>query len=171
MIEDGLQVRPGAGDEDADAQAHCSRVAWVFPIQFVTMARRIDLSSLSPAERAVSLSGGVLFVNGFIPWWYRIPTPGRTYFHNAGLTGLGLLAVLSGFIAALAVLLRRRPMHGLRVDWLLYMVLGSTALVALGVQARRLPEGWIGYWIALAMAIVMIFAGLRRARERRRGWV
>jgi hypothetical protein len=134
------------------------------------VSRRIDFSGFSPAERAVALCGGILFVNGFIPWWYRIRTPFRTYLHNAGLSGWGLLTVLAGFAAAAAVTFRRRQARSWP-DHFLYAGLGIAALAALGAERRSNGHVWIGFYAALAVSLLLIVAALRRSAERRGGWV
>lgn len=136
------------------------------------MTRGVDLSGLSPAERTIAAAGALLFLDGFIPWWYRIKTPARTYLHNAGLTGWGLLAVLAGFVAAGIVVTRtvgRTPRF--RADFALYTGLGLLALGALVVQARLSATEWIGYWVALVASVTIVTGGLRRRTERRSGWV
>lgn len=135
------------------------------------VARGVDVSGLSPAERAIAAAGAVLFLNGFIPWSYRVRTPVRTYLHNAGLTGWGLVAVLAGFaVAAFAVAhtLRRTRM---KLDFAVYLALGASALASLAVQGRTPAGEWIGYWVAVGSAIAIIAGGLRRMAERRSGWV
>lgn len=118
-------------------------------------------------------SGAALFANGFIPWWYRVVTPERTYSYNAGLTGWGTVAVASGAVAALAVLLRAalwpEPAHPR--DAVLYAALGALALVALGVQLLRTDADWIGVYVAITLAIALIVGGIRRRAERRAGWM
>ena len=128
------------------------------------------MSGLSPAERAIAGSGAALFLNGFIPWWYRIHTPRRTYLHNAGLSGWSLVAVLAGFVAALMVALRRRPGRARRDD-ALYGALGIAAVGALVVQSSRTSTEWVGFWVALAVSVLLLVAAVRRRNERRGGWV
>ncbi|MCA1834722.1 MAG: hypothetical protein ABR548_06895 [Actinomycetota bacterium] len=135
------------------------------------MSPRMDLSAISPAERAVFGFGSLLFVNGFVPWWYRIQTVSHTYRHNAGLGGWSLLAVLAGFVAAVAVMMRRRPARGPWPDWLFYIALGVIAFIALAIQSRETQSEWIGYWLALTTSVLMVLAGVRRNAERRGGWV
>ncbi len=114
----------------------------------------------------------MLFLDGFAPWWYRVRTPGRTYLHNAGLTGWGLIAVLAGFVVlTFAVVHAVRRGTRRRFDYLVYIALGTLALAALAVQGREPSEEWIGYWVAIAAGLAVIVAGMRRMAERRSGWV
>lgn len=96
------------------------------------MARGLDFSSLTRAERLVLASGALLFADGFVPWWYRVATPERTYAYNAGLTGWSVLAVAAGAAAAIAVLARAAiwPEPAPRRDGLLYVALGTLAIAA-----------------------------------------
>lgn len=136
------------------------------------MTRGVDLSRLSPAERRVAAAGAVLFLNGFVPWWYRIRTPGRTYLHNAGLGGWGLIAVLAGFaVVVFAAAHAGGRAHRRKGDWVVYLASGAVALGALGVQASRPASEWIGYWIGVAAALAIMTAAVQRLAERRSGWV
>lgn len=137
-----------------------------------TVARGLDLSSLTRAERRVLASGGLLFLNGIVPWWYRTSTPSGSSSYNAGLTGWGTAAVLAGALAAVAVLARASvwPGPAPRWDGTLYTTLGAFALLALLVQLSRGRANWIGIYVALILAIALTRAGLRRRSERRSGW-
>lgn len=136
------------------------------------MKRGIDVSGLSPAEKVIVAAGGLLFVDGFLPWWYRIRTPERTYLHNAGLTGWGLVAVLLGFVTVVTVVVHstRRASAATR-DYLSYMAFGLAALLALGMEARSSRVEWVGFWVAGAAAILVVAGGIRRRRERHAGWL
>ena len=131
----------------------------------------MDLSGVSPAERAVFTFGTILFVNGFVPWWFRIRTAAHTYLHNAGLSGWSLLAVLAGFAAATTVMIRRRPARGPWPDWFLYIGLGFVAFIGLTIQSNQTRAEYLGYWVELATTVLLILAGVRRNAERRGGWV
>ena len=137
------------------------------------MARGLDFTSLTRAERSVLASGGLLFADGLIPWWYRAVTPQGTFSYNAGLTGLGAIAVLAGAVAAVAVLARAAiwPEPAPRRDGTAYAGLGLIALIVLVVQLARTRAEWIGIWVAIVFAIALVAAGLRRRVERRAGWV
>jgi hypothetical protein len=136
------------------------------------VARGIDLSALSPAERAIAGSGLALFVDGFLPWWYRIRTPSRTYLHNAGLTGWGLIAVVIGFLVVVMAVAHtvHRGTRG-RHDYAFYITLGTLALAALAIQGSQPEEEWIGYWVAVVTGLAVVVAGMRRKAERRAGWI
>jgi len=134
------------------------------------MKGEVDPSALSPAERLVAATGMAMFVNGFIPWWYRIPTKRHTFLHSAGLTGLGLIAILAGFIASVMVL-TRATRHASPRDYIYYGILGLMAVASLALQAKRTHAQWIGFWLAFAIAILLSVAGWRRYVERRSGWV
>lgn len=136
------------------------------------MTRGIDFSGLSPAERGVFVAGATLFVDGFLPWWYRIRTPGGTYLHSAGLSGWGLVAVLAGFSVAVFALSHsvRRKTRG-KGEAGFYLVTGGIALGSLAVQGRSPAGEWIGYWLAVAASVAILVAGVRRVSERRSGWV
>jgi hypothetical protein len=136
------------------------------------VSRGLDLSGLSPAERVVAAGGALLFVDGFVPWWYRVRTPNHTYLHNAGLTGWGLAAVLMGFAATAAVLVHStNRARTRRRDHALYVALGAVAVVALAIQGHNSHVLWIGFWVAGAAGMLIVAGGLRRRRERRGGWI
>lgn len=136
------------------------------------MARSLDLSSLTRAEQLVLASGFLLALNGFIPWWYRVATATSTYTYNAGLTGLGVVVVATGAIAAIGVLGRTNiwPQPAPRADGMAYAVLGLVATVATLVEVSRSDAEWIGSYVALGLALVLTLAGFVRSRQRRAGW-
>lgn len=136
------------------------------------MARGVDLSALSRGERLVLAASGLLLLNAFIPWWFRVPTPGRTYWHNAGLTGWSALAVLVAFVTACAVLMRaaRFPARG-PADGLAYSGAGLVVVGALTADAARVGAAWIGLYLSLALGAGIVWAGMVRRAERRAGWI
>lgn len=136
------------------------------------MARGFDLSQLTRAERAALAAGGLLFLNAFVPWWFRIETPGRAYLHDGGLTGLSLVASLAGLAAAVVVLARgaRDPRLESPLEAPVCMGAGTLALGALAVQVIRREGSWVGLYVALFLAVSLIAAGVARAHERRAGW-
>lgn len=135
------------------------------------MARPIDFSALTRAERLVLASGALGLANGMFPWWYRATTSQGTYTYNSGLHGWGVVAVLAGAAAALGALARAWiwPRSAPRHDGTAYLVLATIALASLSgeVGARG---SWIGVWVALALALALGAAALARRAERRRGW-
>lgn len=135
------------------------------------MDRGIDLSTLTARERGVFTLGLLVFVNTLIPWWYRIRTPGGTYFHNGGLRGWGIVAAFAGFAAALVVVARHVRTPAAFDDRIAYPALGAVAVGAMAVQGLRAQAIWIGYWFGIALAACLALAGLARLRERRRGWI
>lgn len=136
------------------------------------MGRGVDLSSLSKGERGVLVSSALLFANAFIPWWFRIRTPVRTYWHNAGLTGWSAAAALVAFVTAGAVLVRaaRFPGRG-PADGLAYAVAGAFSVGALVLDAVRVGKAWIGLYVGIALGAALVLAGLVRRAERRAGWI
>lgn len=136
------------------------------------MARPIDFSSLTRAERIVLGAGLALFANGFVPWWYRARTSEGVVSYNAGLTGLGTVAVLAGAAAVLLVGMRAAiwPEPAPRLDGAAYAALGGIALASLIMQLVRSEAWWLGPWVAIAGAVVLLLAGTWRRRERRSGW-
>lgn len=132
----------------------------------------MDFSALSPAERWIAWSAGLLFLDGFVPWWYRIRTPGGTYVHNAGLTGFSVAAVLLGFAALGAVLIRaaRFPERG-PAEGVAYAGAGVGAAALLLTEAALTEGEWIGLWVALGLATLLAIGGVRRRAERRAGWI
>lgn len=137
------------------------------------MARKIDFSTLTAAERAVIITGSLLFADGFIPWWYRISTSSGSFRYNAGFSGWGTAAVIAGAAAAVGVLLRAMiwPEPAPRRDGAVYALLGTTAMVSLLLQLARPGVEWIGLYVGLILACALTAAGIRRHRERRSGWI
>lgn len=141
----------------------------------------MKLSELSPAERIITLVGGLLVVDSFMPWFSRC-------FALAGVAGCGwrsawgnLLSCL-GVLAALAmiaqVVLAR---FGVAIPrprgWTwgrLHLVAGVIALaaialqmlvgdsVALVIQLDRRFGGYVGVLLAVGLAV----GGVLRSRER-----
>lgn len=136
------------------------------------MGKPLDLSSLTRAERLVLASGALSLVNGIVPWWFRIHTMRRVYFHNAGLSSLSVVAVVAGALAGIAVLARAAiwPEPAPARDGAVYAGLGVIALVALVGEFARARSAWLGLYVGIAIAGALIFAGLRRRAERRAGW-
>lgn len=117
-------------------------------------------------------SGALLFANAFVPWWFRLETTRRTYWHGAGLTRLGVAAALIGFVVAIAVIVRaaRYPDRG-PADGSAYVALGLGALAAVGVDLATTSGAWAGAWVGAALGALIALGGLIRRRERRRGWL
>lgn len=136
------------------------------------MARGVDLSGLTRAERWTLATGGLLFANAFAPWWFRVETPGRTYFHNGGLTGWSLVAVAVAALAALVVLVRasRDPRVESRFEAPVTTACGGVAMAALLAEIARGEGAWIGLYVGLALASALAGSGVARALERRAGW-
>ncbi|GAC1411591.1 MAG: hypothetical protein NVSMB57_06560 [Actinomycetota bacterium] len=134
--------------------------------------RGIDLSTMTRAERWCALLGFALFINALIPYWYRVHTPGKTFLHNGGLFGWGVLCALAGFAAAILALTRHVRTPAAFNDHSIYATLGIVATIALAVHgARATPTVWIGFWLELVLAAGLGVAGILRVRERARGWV
>jgi hypothetical protein len=136
------------------------------------VARPFDLSQLTRAERGALAAGGLLFVNAFVPWWFRVDTPARTYFHNGGLTGWSLVASLAGLAAAAVILARgaRDPRIESPLEAPVCMAAGTVALGALAVQVIVGEGSWVGLYVAFFFAVALVAAGFARAQERRAGW-
>lgn len=132
---------------------------------------RIDLSTITRAERWVFGLGLALFCDALLPWWYRIRTPGATYLHNGGLFGWGLIASAAGFGAAGLVLVRHLRHPAQLDDRASYLALGLVAVAALVVQVIRGAALWIGLWVALVLAAGLTLAGAARIFEKKRGWL
>ena len=138
------------------------------------MSRGIDFSALTRAERIVLVAGTVGFVNGLIPWWYRVSTAARTSGYNAGLTGWGVIAVASCLAASLATLGRATlwPRPAPQWDGVAYLVLGMFSVDAIAAQTNtQAGHQWIGIYIGFAAGLALALGGLLRRRERTRGWV
>jgi hypothetical protein len=120
----------------------------------------------------VFVGAGLLFANGFVPWWFRSATSAGVVTYNAGLTGPTLIAVLSGAAAALAILGRAMiwPEPAPRKDSIVYVLLGVAAVAALVVGIMTMQGIWLGPYAGIVLAGIMILGGVRRARERRSGW-
>jgi len=136
------------------------------------VARPIDFSSLTGTERIVLGAGLGLAVNGFIPWWYRVATTDAVVSYNAGLSGWGIVAVPAGFVAMVVVGVRAAiwPEPAPKQDGAVYALLGVIALVALIVELTSTEAEWVGAYVAVFLAAVLTFAGVRRRLERRVGW-
>lgn len=132
----------------------------------------IDFSALSRGERYVMLSGGLLFLSGFLPWWFRVRTPATTFWHGASLTGLSLSAVLLGAVAAIAVLVRawRFPQRG-PADGLAYAGMGALSATLLVVEIVRDTPTSTGVYVGLTFALTLVAAGIKRRAERKAGWI
>lgn len=136
------------------------------------MSKSLDLSSLTRSERMVLTAGIALAINGFIPWWYRIQTANGTFTYNGGLTGYGVTAVAAGMLATIMVLARTNiwPRPAPRADGTIYAGFGLVSVSALAIQISRTDVNWIGIYVALAFAILLMIEGFVRRRERRAGW-
>jgi hypothetical protein len=136
------------------------------------VARGIDLSSLTRAERQILAAAVLQYVNGFVPWWYQAVTAHGTTRYNAGLTGWGVIAVVAAGLAAIAVLARASiwPEPAPRMDGIVYACLGAVPMIGLAVDAASRDGDWIGSWVAIALAAALVAAGLQRRQERRTGW-
>ena len=136
------------------------------------MAKSLDLSSLTRAERVVFASAIALVVNGFIPWWYRLTTSRGTYTYNAGLTGYGVIAVSAAACVVIGVLARTNiwPEPAPRADGLIYAALGAIASVSILIGMADGGAEWIGSYVALALSLAITAAGYLRSRQRRAGW-
>lgn len=138
------------------------------------MARQkfLDPSSLTRAERIVAICawGGV--INAFIPWWFRTVTPSGAQTFNASITAAGTAAWLCFAAAALLVLIRNwvwpdpAPHH----DGALYTIIAVCALIALSITTFRVRSEWIGYYVAIPLAVGLFIGGILRRKERRTGW-
>lgn len=138
------------------------------------MARGIDLSALTRAERVVLVAGIAGFLNGFVPWWYRVETSSKTFSYNAGLTGWSSIAVALCLLAALAAIARATawPRSAPRWDAAAYMLLGAIAFDSIAAQANaQAGHQWIGLYVALLCALGLVAGGFLRKRERRKGWL
>lgn len=131
----------------------------------------MDFSALTRAERLVLASGLALFANGFVPWWYRLEASERAYLHDVGLSGWSLVAVLAGFAAAGSVVWRVSRGPAAEGNGRALLALGLVAVAALAVQTTRGKILWVGFWVGLALALSLAYAGWRRLREQRAGWV
>ena len=137
------------------------------------MGRGIDFTSLTRAERIVLLAGTLGFVNGFVPWWFRTTnSAGKHFGYNAGLNGWSTLAVAAAALAAVAVLARAAiwPEPAPHKDGLLYTALGAVSVIAVTIQIAQHRSTWIGIYVASVFAVLLAFGGMRRRRERARGW-
>lgn len=136
------------------------------------MARGLDLSALTRAERTVLIGGALLFANGFLPWWYRTQTIRGMVSYNAGLTGPAIVAVIAGALAAVAVLSRAAiwPEPAPAKDGLVYTLLGLLALGASIATATTDTDAWLGTYAGIILAAILTLGGLRRRRERAGGW-
>jgi len=135
------------------------------------MAKGVDLSTITRAERLVLAAGLLLFVNALIPYWYRIQTPRETFLHNGGLFGYGLAAALAGFASAAIVVVRHFRTPAMFRDNAIHVMLGLIASGALAAHAAGRDPLWIGYWVEIGLAAGLVVAGVLRVRERNRGWV
>ncbi|HEX9711100.1 MAG TPA: hypothetical protein VGB52_00915 [Actinomycetota bacterium] len=136
------------------------------------MARRIDFSSLTRTERIALGAGLGLFVNGFVPWWYRVRTIEGIVHYNGGLTDLGIVAVFAGAAAAILVGARASiwPDPAPQRDGTVYALLGAIALANLIAQMLRTQAEWMGLYASIALAALLLAAGIKRRAERRAGW-
>lgn len=136
------------------------------------VARPIDFSSLTPAERTVFTGGALLFVDGFVPWWYRTAGPSGVVTYNAGLTDWSVVAVAAGAIAVVAILARAAiwPEPAPGKDGALYTLLGVTGFTTLVGQSLTGTGVWWGVYSGIGLSAILTLGGLRRRRERRAGW-
>jgi hypothetical protein len=112
------------------------------------------------------------FVNGFIPWWYRIRSPAGNSTLNAGHTLWSVLAVAAAATCVLLVLARAAvwPEPAPARDGLAYTLLG---LIPIGILVTHAATGegiWAGVWAQLVVCTSLALGGLRRRGERRVGW-
>lgn len=136
------------------------------------VSRPIDFSALTRAERAVLLSGGLGFLNGLLPWWYRTSTPAGTFLYPASLRPLSLLAVACCALAALIALGRAWiwPEPAPHKDGLVYFALGLLGTGALLIEIATGTAAWVGVGLGFLLAGGLTTAGFRRRRERAAGW-
>lgn len=132
----------------------------------------IDFSALSRGERSVLLTGGLLFLSGFVPWWFRVPVRTGPVGHDAGLTGLTTAAVTLGALAAVGVLIRawRFPQRG-PADGLAYAATGAVAAALLTAEIARDTPVSAGVYVGLVLSIGIVAAGIKRRAERKAGWI
>jgi hypothetical protein len=136
------------------------------------VARPLDFSTLTSAERLVLMSGVLLFANGFLPWWFRATARGQARMYGAGLTGWGTIATLAGAAAAITVVARASiwPEPAPRRDGLLYSGFGGLASLALGAQLVLGSHNYLGVGAEAVFAKMLTAGGILRRRERRSGW-
>lgn len=56
-------------------------------------------------------------------------------------------------------------------DNAIHVMTGLIAAGALTAHATRTDPIWIGFWVEVALSLLLIVAGILRVRERNRGWV
>jgi hypothetical protein len=119
----------------------------------------------------VAVAAWLGVVNALVPWWFRAETVHGARTFTAGLSKAGTIAWICFALAGLLVLARNwiwpdpAPAH----DGALYALLGAGALAALAFQSTLVDAEWIGYWVGVLLAFVVLVAGLIRRRERRTG--
>lgn len=136
------------------------------------VGRPIDLSSLTRAERTVFGAAVAGFANAFVPWWFRVATDDGAVTYNAGLRGLAVVAAVTAAVTAIAILARAAiwPAPAPARDGIVYAALGLVAAGAVAAEAVRARGDWVGTWVAIALAALQAWGGLRRRRERHGGW-
>lgn len=138
----------------------------------MTRPKFLDPSSLTRAERIVAISAWLGVVNAFVPWWFRVQTSGGPRSFTAGLSKAGTIAWLCFATAAVLVLVRNWlwPDPATPHDGPIYTLLGAGALAALIAQATLLDAEWLGFYVAVLLAVAVFVGGILRRRERRAGW-
>jgi len=136
------------------------------------MARGLDFTALSPAERRVFGAGLIGFANGFIPWWYRVRSPTGTSTLSAGHTLWSVMAVAAVALCVLLILARAAiwPEPAPGRDGLVYAILG---LIPVGILAPHAVTGtgiWVGLYVQIAVSASLALGGFRRRGERKAGW-
>lgn len=138
----------------------------------VARPRFLDPSSLTKAERIIAVCAWAGVVNAFIPWWFRTVTPNGPQTFSASITTAGTATWLCFAAAALLVLIRNwvwpdpAPHH----DGALYTIISICALIALSITSFRLRSEFIGYYVAIALAVGLFIGGVMRRKERHAGW-
>ncbi|MFN2613972.1 MAG: hypothetical protein ABR552_04035 [Actinomycetota bacterium] len=138
------------------------------------MSKKVELSALTRAERAVIFTGIASFINAMVPWWFRVYVARKHnwFTFNAGLNGWGTAVAAAGALGALLVLARAWiwPHPAPRLDGLLYTILGVVSLIATLVLVGDRGATWLGLYVGVVLASAMTVAGLMRRTERSHGW-
>jgi hypothetical protein len=134
---------------------------------------RLDLRRLRPAELLALLTGVLLAVSLFLPW-FDFPGGRENAWNALSFTEVPAAAAALAAIALVAVTLAQRsPALPVAVA-VLTTVLGFIAVVVVGLRTLALPDMALGrcygLWLGLAGSLGVLAAGWLSMRDERPSW-
>jgi hypothetical protein len=128
---------------------------------------------LRPAEALAGCAGALLAVSLFLPW-YEFSGGRENAWQSLTVAEIpAALAAMSALALVLVTIAQRSPALPLAVA-VVTVVLGTLALIAVGVRAIALPPGALercyGLWLGLAGSLGVLVAAILSLRDERPFW-